>query len=53
MAFTSGYEHDIFISYLRDDNVVLPGETVGWVSQFRQYLEDWLVKRRGLKGLAI
>ena len=53
MAYTAGYECDIFISYSRDDNVVLPGETAGWVTQFRDYLENWLVKRRGLKGLNI
>ncbi|MBU2006488.1 MAG: toll/interleukin-1 receptor domain-containing protein [Gammaproteobacteria bacterium] len=53
MAFTSGFEYDIFISYSRDDNSVLPGETAGWVSQFRDYLENWLIKRRGLKGLKI
>lgn len=53
MAYTAGYDYDIFISYSRDDNVVLPGETAGWVTQFRDYLENWLVKRRGLKGLNI
>jgi hypothetical protein len=53
MAYTAGYDYDIFISYSRDDNAVLPGETGGWVTQFRDYLESWLVKRRGLKGLNI
>lgn len=53
MAFTSGYEYDIFISYSHDDDGVLPGENAGWVTQFRDYLENWLVKRRGLKGLRI
>jgi hypothetical protein len=53
MAYTVGYEYDIFISYSHDDNDVLPGENAGWVTQFRDYLENWLVKRRGLKGLNI
>lgn len=53
MTFTSGFEYDIFISYSRDDNSVFPGETAGWVTQFRDYLENWLIKRRGLKGLKI
>ena len=53
MAYTAGYDCDIFISYSRDDNVVLPGGNAGWVTQFRDYLENWLVKRRGLKGLKI
>ena len=49
----SGYTYDIFISYARDDNTVLPGETVGWVRQFHDFLADWLIKRRGLQGLKI
>lgn len=53
MAYTTGYDCDIFISYARDDNMVLPGETAGWVTQFRDYLESWLVKWRGLQGLKV
>lgn len=53
MAFASGYEYDIFISYSHDDNGMLPGESAGWAAQFRDYLENWLVKRRGLKELSI
>lgn len=53
MAYTSGFEYDIFISYSRDDNAVAPGETQGWVSGFKETLEHWLIKRRHLKGLKI
>ncbi|MEZ5449806.1 MAG: toll/interleukin-1 receptor domain-containing protein [Thiolinea sp.] len=53
MAYIPGFDCDIFISYAHDDNMVLPGETAGWVTQFRDYLENWLVRRRGLSGLNI
>jgi hypothetical protein len=51
MAYTSGFEHDIFISFSHDDNLALECGT-GWVAQFREHLEIWL-RRRGLKGLDI
>ena len=52
MAYTSAYEYDIFISYAHDDNGVLSAES-GWVTQFHDYLKNWLIKRRRLKGLKI
>lgn len=52
MAYTSAYQYDIFISYAHDDNDVLSAEA-GWVTQFHNYLESWLIKRRRLKGLTI
>lgn len=52
MAYTSGYKHDIFISYAHDDNEVPEGET-GWVSQFHDYLKNWLTERRHLKKMKI
>ena len=30
MAYTPGYEYDIFISYARDDNTIAPWEKQGW-----------------------
>ena len=53
MAYTSGYEYDIFISYAHDDNVGMPPNEAGWITQFCEYLNIWLVKKRGLKGLNI
>jgi len=39
MAFVPGYEHDLFISYAHvDDEPMLPGDAVGWVSQFQRIL---------------
>ena len=52
MAYTSAYDYDIFISYAHDDNDALSAES-GWVTQFHEYLDNWLVKRRHLKGLKI
>ena len=52
MAHAAGYEHDIFISYAHDDNHA-PGDTPGWVDQFQEWLESWLIRRRGLSALSI
>lgn len=44
MAFSPGYENDIFISYVHDDNEPeITGED-GWVDQFHQYLDRKLKK---------
>jgi hypothetical protein len=51
MAYTPGFEHDIFISFSHEDNLARSGEK-GWVAQFREDLEIWL-RRRGLQGLDI
>lgn len=51
MAYTTGFEHDIFISFSHDDNLPLPNEK-GWVSLFREHLEIRL-RRRGLKELKV
>lgn len=53
MAYTNGYDYDIFISYSHNDDVRLPGHQKGWVSEFGEYLQNWLEKRRGLRGLKI
>ncbi len=52
MAYTNRYDYDIFISYSHEDNIE-PSGRKGWVTEFREYLENWLVKKRGLKGLTI
>ncbi|MBU4262422.1 MAG: toll/interleukin-1 receptor domain-containing protein [Proteobacteria bacterium] len=52
MAYTNRYDYDIFISYCHDDNKE-PSGRKGWVTEFRDYLENWLVMKRGLKELRI
>jgi hypothetical protein len=52
MAYTNRYDYDIFISYSHEDDAE-PSGRKGWVTEFREYLENWLVKKRGLKGLTI
>jgi hypothetical protein len=51
MAYTQGFEQDLFISFSHEDNLAAGGES-GWVAQFREHLAVWL-RRRGLKGLEI
>jgi hypothetical protein len=51
MAYTAGFEHDIFISFSHEDNLA-PAGAKGWVELFRESLEIWLL-RRGLTGLDI
>lgn len=46
MAYTSGFEHDIFISYCHLDNTVPQGEK-GWVDQFHEWLQSKLVTKLG------
>src|ERR1051325_7133141 len=52
MAYVAGYQFDVFISYCNVDNEPI-GSRRGWVEEFHEALEDWLVKRRGLKNLKI
>ncbi len=52
MAYTDGYDYDIFISYSHDDDDEPSGKN-GWVTEFHAYLNNWLVKKRGLKKLKI
>ena len=52
MAYTDGYDYDIFISYSHDDDDAPEGKK-GWVEEFHAYLNNWLVKKRGLKELKI
>jgi len=47
------YPHDIFISYARKDNESSPHGEDGWVTQFKDYLENWLIKKRHLKDITI
>jgi hypothetical protein len=53
MAFTPGFEYDIFISYTHRDNYPVVSGKPGWVDQFHESLENWLTKRRGLTELRI
>ena len=53
MAYTQGFNNDIFISFSHEDNLAPTGQKEkGWVVQFRELLEIWL-RRRGLRGLSI
>lgn len=52
MAQSSGYAHDIFISYAHNDNYGIAGRP-GWVDVFEEALDNWLRKRRGLRDLHI
>lgn len=52
MAFTPGFEHDIFISYTHLDNSA-PGDEPGWVDRFHDELESWLARRFGHKKIAV
>lgn len=51
MAYTPGFDHDLFISFSHEDNLAPEGQK-GWVELFRESLEIWL-RRRGLKDLDI
>jgi len=49
MAWVSGFEHDVFISYARVDNATAEGDPQqGWVSQFQRHLNVALCKKIGL-----
>src|SRR5689334_21387678 len=48
MAWVPGFEHDVFISYARvDDLTADPDPHQGWVSQFHRHLEIALSKKAG------
>ena len=47
MAYVKGFEHDIFISYARMDDLPPPGKEKGWVSWLFDYLEFSLSRRLG------
>lgn len=47
MAYITGYEYDIFISYSHVDNIAFPGQADGWIEQFYKNLNLMLAKRFG------
>ena len=47
MAFITGYDFDIFISYAHVDNIAFPGQADGWIQQFYMNLNLMLAKRSG------
>jgi hypothetical protein len=51
MAFVSGYEHDIFISYCHIDN--LPVEDINWIDRFHERLEVALWQKEGRRQIKI
>ena len=52
MAYVSGFQHDIFISYSHVDNVTAEGGP-GWVERFQKYLQVGLDRRLGRMGSAL
>ena len=44
MALIPGFEYDIFISYVHDDNIAETDKEDGWVNQFYKYLDTKLHK---------
>ena len=46
-AFVTGYQHDVFVSYARVDDVALAGAKSGWVSTFVKNLEVLLDQKLG------
>lgn len=52
MAFTCGFDNDIFISYCHYDNAA-PKNEQGWVDRFHEELECSLVRRFGHKKPSI
>jgi hypothetical protein len=52
MAFVSGFDYDVFISYCHVDNMVTSREKHGWVTRFQNDLNIRLAQRVG-KLLAI
>ena len=51
IAYVDGFEHDIFISYVRVNDLPDPGTGEGWVTSFLKYLEKELAERVGRIGL--
>jgi len=52
MAFTEGFEYDIFIGYTHADNFAPEGKK-GWVDDFHEEPEASLVRRFGYNKIAI
>jgi hypothetical protein len=52
MAYVTGYEHDVFISYAHIDNEPLGGEK-GWVTTFAGHLKNVLDKGLGCRDCVI
>ncbi len=51
MAYVSGYEHDVFISYAHVDNEPLGDTDLGWVSLLARNLQTAVDRKLGRKGL--
>ena len=50
MAYVSGFEHDIFLSYSHVDNLRAASRRRGWIEEFHQDLEVRLAQRSGRIG---
>jgi len=49
MAYVSGYEHDVFVSYAHVDNEPLAGVDEGWVSLLAQNIQKLVDRKLGRK----
>lgn len=49
MAYASGFEHDVFISYAHLDDDPLTGSEVGWVTNLADNLRKMLAQKLGSK----
>jgi flavin-binding protein dodecin len=50
MGYLPSFEHDIFLSYARVDDLKPSGVEKGWVESFQEYLEIALARRFGRLG---
>src|SRR5262245_13642471 len=53
MAYVTGYENDIFVSYSHQDDCPLNEGATGWITTFTRQLETELAKRLGKKTLRV
>lgn len=51
MAYINGFEHDLFISYARVNDLAVSETEEGWVTAFLKYLEKELAERVGRIGV--
>lgn len=51
MAYVDGFEHDIFVSYARVNDLAVSETDEGWVTAFLKYFEKELAERVGRMGI--
>jgi len=53
MAYVTGYENDVFVSYSHQDDCPLVDDTSGWITTFTRQLNMELAKRLGSRALKV